>query len=148
MARVELRVDQDPAHLRLVRLVAAAVGRMAGLDEETLHEVRLGVTEACGLAMDSLDAAGVPDPVSLRFDDVDGLRVAVRAAAEVLDPAITMLADTETRTSADRGSSPTSRGSQILVDRVALIEGLVDEVNIDRGPTGAVITIRWKRDQG
>ncbi|MGH3366417.1 MAG: ATP-binding protein [Nocardioidaceae bacterium] len=147
MARVELRVDQDPAHVRLVRLVAAAVGRMAGLDEETLHEVRLGVTEACGLAMDSLAAAESPDPVSLWFDDVDGLRVAVKAAADVLDPAITSLAGNETR-STDFTSSGTPPGSPIAVDRVALIEGLVDEVDIARSATGAVITMRWKRDQG
>src|SRR3990170_856442 len=78
MAKVHLQVGQDAAHVRLVRLVSAAVARMAGLGDEALDEVRLGVSEACGLAIDALDAAGSDAPMSLEFDDTTGLQVIVR----------------------------------------------------------------------
>lgn len=141
MAKVELRVDQDPAHVRVVRLVSAAVARMAGLGDETLDEVRLGVSEACGLAIDALGAAGSDAPMCLEFDDSHGLQVTVRTPAviparhEVAVPADPALED-----------SPTV--AHVLLDRLALIEGLIDEVHVDTGPEGSAVTMRWSAGNG
>jgi serine/threonine-protein kinase RsbW len=60
---VTVAIARDPALVRTVRLVAAAVARRTGRDEEFVEEVRLAVGEACALLIgeDELDAgvAGV-----------------------------------------------------------------------------------------
>ncbi|MDQ4007189.1 MAG: ATP-binding protein [Actinomycetota bacterium] len=137
MAKVSLTVDQDPAHVRVVRLVSAAVGRMAGLGDEALDEVRLGVSEACGLAMDALRAAGSDQPLSLEFDDTGGLQVSVRTPAKLPDPAVSV------------PTEPGAAGSpHVLLDRLALIEGLIDDVDVVSGPGGSSVTMRWKPGDG
>ncbi|HET8718834.1 MAG TPA: ATP-binding protein [Nocardioidaceae bacterium] len=70
-AGVTVAITRDPALVRTVRLVAAAVARRTGRDEEFVEEVRLAVGEACALLIgeDELDAgvatsagAGSPPP--------------------------------------------------------------------------------------
>jgi hypothetical protein len=126
MPKVHLEVGQDPAQVRLVRLVSAAVARMAGLGDEALDEVRLGVSEACGLSIDALDAAGSDAPMSLEFDDATGLQVTVRTPALEDSPNI----------------------AHVLLDRLALIEGLIDDVAVDSGPGGSAVTMRWQVTNG
>jgi hypothetical protein len=55
-------ITRDPALVRTVRLVAAAVARRTGRDEEFVEEVRLAVGEACALLIgeDELDAGVAP----------------------------------------------------------------------------------------
>ncbi len=137
MAKVALQVGQDPAHVRLVRLVSAAVARMAGLGDEALDEVRLGVSEACGLAIDALDAAGSDAPMSLEFDDTSGLQVTVRTPAA-------LPARHEVPVPADPALEDSPNIAHVLLDRLALIEGLIDDVGVESGPTGSSVTMRWK----
>jgi anti-sigma regulatory factor (Ser/Thr protein kinase) len=142
MAKVHLQVGQDPAQVRLVRLVSAAVARMAGLGDEALDEVRLGVSEACGLAIDALDAAGSSAPMSLEFDDTTpGLRVTVRTPAA-------LPARHEVPVPADPALDDSPDVAHVLLDRLALIEGLIDDVDVDSGPTGSSVTMRWKPGDG
>ena len=73
---VSVTIVRDPALVRTVRLVAAAVARRAGRDEEFVEEVRLAVGEACALLIG--DHAGDSDhPVSVSMDIRDRLRVEV-----------------------------------------------------------------------
>lgn len=137
MAKVELQVDQDPAHVRVVRLVSAAVGRMAGLGDEALDEVRLGVSEACGLAIDALDAAGSDAPMSLEFDDSAGLQVTVRTPAALPDRH-------QVPVPADPAVEDSPHIAHVLLDRLALIEGLIDDVQVDSGQDGSSVRMRWK----
>jgi anti-sigma regulatory factor (Ser/Thr protein kinase) len=140
MSKVGMLMDQDPAHVRVVRLVSAAVGRMAGLGDEALDEVRLGVSEACGLAIDALDAAGSDAPMSLEFDDSMGLRVTVRTPAALPDrEAVPVPADPAVEDSPDV--------AHVLLDRLALIEGMIDNVDVDSSPEGSSVTMRWKAGQ-
>ena len=141
MSKVELEMDQDPAHVRVVRLVSAAVARMAGLGDEALDEVRLGVSEACGLAIDALDAAGSDEPMSLEFDDSTGLQVTVRTPAALPDR-------TAVSVPADPAVDDTPQVAHVLLDRLALIEGLIDSVDVESGPGGSAVTMRWKRGNG
>jgi anti-sigma regulatory factor (Ser/Thr protein kinase) len=141
MGKVELQVDQDPAHVRVVRLVSAAVGRMAGLGDEALDEVRLGVSEACGLAIDALDAAGSDAPMSLAFDDTTGLQVTVSTPAALPDRH-------QVPVPADPAAEDSPHVAHVLLDRLALIEGLIDDVDVDSGPDGSSVTMRWKPDTG
>jgi anti-sigma regulatory factor (Ser/Thr protein kinase) len=137
MGKVHLQVGQDAAHVRLVRLVSAAVARMAGLGDEALDEVRLGVSEACGLAIDALDAAGSDAPMSLEFDDTTGLQVTVRTPTE-------LPARHEVPVPADPALEDSPDVAHVLLDRLALIEGLIDDVAVDSGPEGSAVTMRWK----
>jgi anti-sigma regulatory factor (Ser/Thr protein kinase) len=137
MSKVEMLMDQDPAHVRVVRLVSAAVGRMAGLGDEALDEVRLGVSEACGLAIDALDAAGSDEPMSLEFDDSAGLQVTVRTTARLPERAVVSVP-------ADPAVEDSPHVAHVLLDRMALIEGLIDDIDVDSGPEGSSVTMRWK----
>jgi anti-sigma regulatory factor (Ser/Thr protein kinase) len=141
MAKVSLEVDQDPAQVRLVRLVSAAVARMVGLGDEQLDEVRLGVSEACGLAIDALDAAGSDAPMALEFDDANGLLVTVRTPAE-------LPARHEVPVPADPALEDSPNIAHVLLDRLALIEGLIDEVHVASGPDGSAVIMRWKTGNG
>lgn len=141
MAKVHLEVGRDPAQVRLVRLVSAAVARMAGLGDEALDEVRLGVSEACGLAIDALDAAGFDAPMSLEFDDATGLRVTVHTPAE-------LPARHEVPVPADPAVEDSPDIAHVLLDRLALIEGLIDDVAVASGPSGSAVTMRWKATSG
>ena len=141
MAKVHLEVGQDPAQVRLVRLVSAAVARMAGLGDEALDEVRLGVSEACGLAIDALDAAGSNAPMSLEFDDATGLQVTVRTPAA-------LPARHEVPVPADPALEDSPNIAHVLLDRLALIEGLIDDVAVDSGPSGSAVTMRWRATNG
>ena len=51
MSTVHLSFSPDPAYVRTVRLVAAAVARRAGVSDELLDEVRLAIGEACTRAV-------------------------------------------------------------------------------------------------
>ena len=51
MATVELRFTALPEHVRTARLVAVSLARRAGVDDETLDEVRLAVGEAATRAV-------------------------------------------------------------------------------------------------
>ena len=46
---ITVAIARDPALVRTVRLVAAAVARRTSQDEEFVEEVRLAVGEACAL---------------------------------------------------------------------------------------------------
>jgi anti-sigma regulatory factor (Ser/Thr protein kinase) len=141
MGKVELRVDQDPAHVRVVRLVSTAVGRMAGLGDEALDEVRLGVSEACGLAIDALEAAGSDASMSLEFDDTLGLQVTVRTPAA-------LPARQQVPVPADPATEDTPDTAHVLLDRLALIEGLIDDVDVESGPDESSLRMRWKPGDG
>src|SRR3954469_3252709 len=61
MATVEVSFTALPAHVRTARLVALAVARRAGVDEDLLDEVRLAVGEACSRAV-GVNGAQSPGP--------------------------------------------------------------------------------------
>lgn len=88
---VSVSITRDPALVRTVRLVAAAVARRAGGDEEFVEEVRLAAGEACALligAVEDLEPDLVEDPVTVAILIDEGLTVEVTstAAVDVNDP--------------------------------------------------------------
>jgi hypothetical protein len=92
-------------------LVASAVARRSGLDEETMDGVRLAVGEACARAVRRSESCGVTTPVVLRIDDASpGLRV------DVVD-----------------NSSANPREEPVVL---AILEGLADLVELLPGPGG------------
>jgi anti-sigma regulatory factor (Ser/Thr protein kinase) len=138
VATVELRFSALPAHVRTARLVAAAVARRSGVDEAVLDEVRLAVGEACSRAV-HLHRKHCPDrPVTVTLvDDHDMFAVSVADSAPALDDSETSFA--ELAESADLEQEPVPPGVGL-----AVIAGLVDDVDISDGLDGGIVVrMRW-----
>ncbi|MEU7397935.1 ATP-binding protein [Streptomyces albogriseolus] len=135
MATVELRFSALPEHVRTARLVAAAVARRAGVDEAVLDEVRLAVGEACTRAVGLHQHGGISAPVRVLLieeekqfsievgDEAPHTPVRARPAGEVLGDA-------------DAESEEDEMG-------LAVISGLVDDVEVSAGESGGSIRMRW-----
>ena len=142
MAVVELLLPALPAHVRTARLVGVAAARRAGLRDDLVDELRLAVGEACARAV-GLQARHEPgERVSVTVtDDVLGLSVSVRDYGPAAGPAVDdltsgMLAD----------SPPLDDGGDGEVDpdvSLALLVGLVDEVEVTHDGVGTTVTLRW-----
>lgn len=85
---VTVSIARDPALVRTVRLVAAAVARRTGRDEDFVEEVRLAVGEACALLLGEDDDALPDDPVTvaIRIDGGLAVEVVSTGPVEVEDP--------------------------------------------------------------
>jgi serine/threonine-protein kinase RsbW len=138
MATVELRFTALPAHVRTVRLVVAAVARRAGIDESTLDEMRLAVGEACSRAV-ALHRRHCPNAaVTVRLrDDDERLLVTVTDQAMAHD---------------DHPNDPLALLDDEVGDPVelfpanlgiAVITGLVDDVEVRSGSAGSTIQMTW-----
>ena len=127
-----------PEHVRTARLVAVAAGRRAGLADQLVDELRLAVGEAAARAV-RLHADHVPDErvrVTVT-DDVLGLTVEVTdrgpAAGPARDVAGGLLA-------ADQEPD----GDVVDPDvALALLSGLVDEVEVAAHEPGTTVRMRW-----
>ncbi len=75
--RVTVSIARDPALVRTVRLVAAAVARRTGRDEEFVEEVRLATGEACVLMVGDRTLPEEAGPVTVAMDLGDQLTVDV-----------------------------------------------------------------------
>ncbi|WP_327177109.1 ATP-binding protein [Streptomyces sp. NBC_01335] len=149
MATVELRFSAQPEHVRTARLVAAAVARRAGVDEAVLDEVRLAVGEACSRAVGLHHAHGIDTPVAVVLtdeeksfsievgDDVPGLGSDAGSAvpgARRASPVVPVGLD-------DPEPEPDGEGEDEM--GLAVIKGLVDDVEVRSGANGGVIRMTW-----
>jgi anti-sigma regulatory factor (Ser/Thr protein kinase) len=133
MATVELRFSALPEHVRTARLVAAAVARRAGVDEAVLDEVRLAVGEACSRAVGLHQSAGITSPVQVKLVEEEK-----QFSIEVGDEA-------PRATPGDRG--PGAAGDDVETEEdemgLAVISGLVDDVEVSAGEHGGSIRMTW-----
>ncbi|MER6083309.1 ATP-binding protein [Streptomyces sp. NPDC001833] len=134
MATVELRFSALPEHVRTARLVAAAVARRAGVDEAVLDEVRLAVGEACSRAVGLHQAAGITEPVRVALVEEEkqfSIEVGDEAPRSVPgDRAAGGAADADVETEEDEMG-------------LAVISGLVDDVEVTAGEHGGLIRMTW-----
>ncbi len=137
MATVELRVPAAPAHVRTARLVAVAAARRAGLPEDLLDELRLGVGEACARAV-ALHLAHAPDvPVAMSVtDDAGSLTVAVDDVGP--PPSFGAREADLVGTTMLHGEPADPRVP------LAFLAGLVDDMTVLPGPHGTTVRLRWK----
>ncbi|MEU9396135.1 ATP-binding protein [Streptomyces sp. NPDC048324] len=133
MATVELRFSALPEHVRTARLVAAAVARRAGVDEAVLDEVRLAVGEACSRAVGLHQSAGITSPVQVKLVEEEK-----QFSIEVGDEA-------PRATPGDR--APGGVGDDVETEEdemgLAVISGLVDDVEVRAGEHGGSIRMTW-----
>jgi hypothetical protein len=122
---ITVSIARDPALVRTVRLVAAAVARRSSHDEEFVEEVRLAVGEACALLVGQEVTPDVDaGPVEVRMLVEDRLRVSVLAAGTIAaqDP-------------------PTSDIDG--VEPWALLRGLIDDFEITQDGGTTVLSMSW-----
>ncbi|WP_037682691.1 ATP-binding protein [Streptomyces griseus] len=133
MATVELRFSALPEHVRTARLVAAAVARRAGVDEAVLDEVRLAVGEACSRAVGLHRTSGVSEPVKVVLIEEEK-----QFSIEVGDEAPHAVPG-------DRASGAPDDDIEAEEDDMglAVISGLVDDVEVTTGAHGGQIRMTW-----
>ncbi|GAA3894077.1 ATP-binding protein [Streptomyces lacrimifluminis] len=134
MATVELRFSALPEHVRTARLVAAAVARRAGVDEAVLDEVRLAVGEACSRAVGLHQSGGISEPVWVTLIEEEKL-----FSIEVGDEAPRSTPGANTP-GADGGVDVDAEEDEM---GLAVISGLVDDVEVTAGENGGSIRMSW-----
>ncbi|WP_405898530.1 ATP-binding protein [Streptomyces sp. NBC_00727] len=147
MATVELRFSAQPEHVRTARLVAAAVARRAGVDEAVLDEVRLAVGEACSRAVGLHRSHGITAPVTVVLIEEEKT-FAIEVGDEVPGPG----ADGSVPGGVSGRRAATSGGGLGEPEAddedemgLAVISGLVDDVEVRSGADGGVIRMSWPK---
>ncbi|MEU5159187.1 ATP-binding protein [Streptomyces sp. NPDC020875] len=139
MTTVELRFSAQPEHVRTARLVAAAVARRAGVDEAVLDEVRLAVGEACSRAVGRHRTHGIDSPVKVVLTEEDKT-FSIEVGDEVPAPG----GDGAAGSAADRSAGPGDEPVDGEDDMgLAVISGLVDDMEVSTTETGGVIRMSW-----
>ncbi|MEV7199740.1 ATP-binding protein [Streptomyces griseoluteus] len=135
MATVELRFSALPEHVRTARLVAAAVARRAGVDDAVLDEVRLAVGEACSRAVGLHQSVGITAPVKVALIEEEKL-----FSIEVGDEAPHAVP-------AERVAGGASADADVEAEEdemgLAVISGLVDDVQVTTSENGGLIRMSW-----
>ncbi|MEV6053334.1 ATP-binding protein [Streptomyces sp. NPDC052107] len=133
MATVELRFSALPEHVRTARLVAAAVARRAGVDEAVLDELRLAVGEACSRAVGLHQSSGISAPVKVALIEEEK-----QFSIEVGD---------EAPHAAPGGTPGAGQAGEAEIEEdemgLAVISGLVDDVQVSTGHDGGLIRMTW-----
>lgn len=151
---VLLRFTPQPEHVRTARLVAVAHARRVGVEAGLLDEVRLAVGEACSRAVGLHQRHCPGEPVVVVLDAVDesgsGL-VADRFVVTVADKVSGAVPGP--RDSAGAGApaaqSEAATGEQDEEDLddaemgLAVLTGLVDDLDITSGPDGGSVRMGW-----
>jgi hypothetical protein len=118
---VTVSIARDPALVRTVRLIAAAVARRTGQDEHFVEEIRLAVGEACALMVGEEPDVDGPVVISLSIDQ----RLRVRVVSD--DPA-----------AAGDGAASFDH-----VEPWALLRGLLDDFSIEQDGTTTTLSMSW-----
>ena len=122
---ISVSIARDPALVRTVRLVAAAVARRTTGDEDFVEEVRLAVGEACALLVGpGVEQARSAGPVEVSMRVEERLRVVVRAAGSV---------------AAQDGPTSDIDG----IEPWALLRGLIEDFEIHPEADGTTLSMSW-----
>src|SRR4051794_29370036 len=147
MATVEVSFTALPAHVRTARLVALAVARRAGVDEQQLDEVRLAVGEACSRAVGVHQSHAPESAVVMLLTDAQD-----RFVVEVVDrgPLDDQLGNADLdELDPEALSAPAAGGSEPLPDLLpagfglAVISGLVEDVEVTSDIDGTHVRMTW-----
>jgi anti-sigma regulatory factor (Ser/Thr protein kinase) len=128
MGTVEIRFSALPAHVRTARLVAAAAARRAGVDEQLLDEIRLAVGEACSRAVGLHRRGGLDAPVIVIMGGEDK-RFVVAVRDSLGDPSGL--------------SAPDSGGWDDVMLGLAVLRGLVEDLEVHQLADGAEVRMGW-----
>jgi serine/threonine-protein kinase RsbW len=152
MSTVEGTFTPLPAHVRTARLVATAVARRSGVDEELLDEVRLAVGEACSRAVEAHQRHCPAEPVRIEMTDQGERFVVV-----VSDHAGTTLAGPTPAGTAPASANGQRAGQATALELaheedsgvipagfgLAVISGLADDVRVWTTSSGVSVRMSW-----
>jgi anti-sigma regulatory factor (Ser/Thr protein kinase) len=145
MSTVHMAFSPDPAYVRTVRLVAAAVARRAGLADEVLDEVRLAIGEACTRAVALHRRYGLKQliDVSMTSDSRFTVQVIDRGPAESAqdEPGETTGAIIR-EVAAATGRLPVDEEALTAGVGLALLRGVVADLTVDTAADGAGTEVR------
>jgi hypothetical protein len=157
MSVVHIDVTPDPAHVRVVRLVAVSLARLNGISEEAVEDVRLAVGEACGRAVAAQARVDLETPVVVDFAGDTGLTVTVSDAVPL--PAASGAAAVALLDGDGAGDGVGDRGDDGLgtdaglsrrlahleaaPEVMALLEGLAEAVTVHTGRSGTAVSLHW-----
>lgn len=119
---ITVSIARDPALVRTVRLIAAAVARRTSQDEEFVEEVRLAVGEACALMVGEDGSGSGPVTVTLAMAD--------RLKVDVVSTGAVAVSD-----------SPDSDLDG--VEPWALLRGLIDDLTVEHDGGVTTLTMSW-----
>ncbi len=162
MSTVEVTFTPLPAHVRTARLVATAVARRSGVDEELLDEVRLAVGEACSRAVEAHRRHCPAEPVRIEMTDQGERFVVVVSDHAPTTPAGTTPAGTTHAGTTPTGTAAASANGQRAAQGSALelaheedggvipagfglavISGLADDVRVWTTSSGVSVRMSW-----
>lgn len=147
MALVELLLSPLPSHVRTARLVVVAAARRAGLSDDRVDELRLALGEATSRAV-GLHARHAPEtPVRVTVSDTPGgLTVQVTDQGPAAGPAPGDLSAGLLDDDAADAGVDDDHLLDALVDPdvvLAVVSGLVDDVEVEHGLGGTTVSMRW-----
>ena len=147
MPTVEVSFTALPAHVRTARLIALAVARRAGVDEQLLDEVRLAVGEACSRAVNVHQGSDTDAPiVMLLSDEQDRFSVQVTDQGPLEGAtAAPDLDDLDPQALTDAAGSDTDPLPDLLPPGfgLAVISGLVEDVSVTSDSDGTSVRMTW-----
>ena len=119
---VTIAITRDPALVRTVRLVAAAVARRAACKDSLIEEIRLAVGEACAVMIGADEVAVAGDEqIQVQLQTEGQFRVTVTGRVDGVDSAF----------------------ADIGVDPWALLQGLSDDVVVTENAGVTRLTMSW-----
>ena len=119
---VTIAITRDPALVRTVRLVAAAVARRAACKDSLIEEIRLAVGEACAVMIGPDESHAEPDEkIEVQLQTEDLFRVTVTGRVDGVD----------------------SGFADVGVDPWALLQGLSDDVDVVETDGVTRLTMSW-----
>jgi anti-sigma regulatory factor (Ser/Thr protein kinase) len=144
VATVELRFSALPEHVRTARLVASAVARRAGIDEAMLDEVRLAVGEACSRAVGLHQSRDVTAPVRVALIEEEK-KFSIEVGDKVPRNPGGLLSGHggEELPGASAPGLDEARAEEDDEMGLAVISGLVDDVEFMSDETGGLIRMSW-----
>lgn len=149
---VLLRFTPQPEHVRTARLVAVAHARRVGVEAGLLDEVRLAVGEACSRAVGLHQRHCPGEPVVVVLDAVDesgsasGADRFVVTVADKVSGAVPSPRDGATAPAAEGETAVEPEDEEDLDDAemgLAVLTGLVDDLDITSGPDGGAVRMGW-----
>jgi len=144
---VEVSFTALPAHVRTARLIALAVARRAGVDEQLLDEVRLAVGEACSRAVNIHQGSGLDAPIVMSLSDEQdrfSVEVTDRGPLEAAGGG-SDLDDLDPQALADASGSDNDTIPDLLPPGfgLAVISGLVEDVAVTSDGGGTSVRMTW-----
>ena len=122
---VTIAITRDPALVRTVRLVAAAVARRAACQDAMIEEIRLAVGEACAVM---IGPDGLESPVAEQDGQVE---VQLRTEGQF------------TVTVTGRVDGVDDGFADVGVDPWALLQGLSEDVSVTEEDGVTRLTMSW-----